>query len=87
MDQVVLKSGDRISGKLLRDEPEEISIETDFAGIITVRKSFIDKVLNEKERASPITGTSLPGRLARRGPPSNMTSFRNSTCEASSRYP
>lgn len=46
----MLKSGDHISGKLLRDDPGEISIETDFAGIITVHKSFIDKVLNEKEQ-------------------------------------
>lgn len=46
-DQIVLKNGDRITGKIVKKETDKITIETEFAGIITVSASNVEKVIEE----------------------------------------
>lgn len=48
-DQVVLKNGDRVSGKIVKIEDDKILIETAFAGIITISRNNVEKVLKEEE--------------------------------------
>lgn len=47
-DQVTLKNGDRLSGKIIKQDDEKIVLKTDFAGIITIAKTNVEKVVFEK---------------------------------------
>lgn len=47
-DQIVLKSGDRLTGKVLKQDDEKIVLQTNFAGIITISKTTVEKVSIEE---------------------------------------
>jgi putative salt-induced outer membrane protein len=46
-DEVVLKNGDRVSGKIVSQTEEEVVIETAYAGTITIITSHIEKIAGE----------------------------------------
>lgn len=46
-DQITLKNGDRLTGKIVKQDDEKIVLETEFAGLITVQKSNIEKILRD----------------------------------------
>jgi putative salt-induced outer membrane protein YdiY len=48
-DQVILKNGDKISGKIIKKETDKIVIETELAGIITIPTLNIEKVTENAE--------------------------------------
>ena len=51
-DQITLKNGDRLTGKILNQDPEVITLETDYAGVIKISASRVDKVaLNDGKAA------------------------------------
>lgn len=43
-DQIILKSGDRLTGKVVSQDDEKVVLQTDFAGILTILKSSIEQV-------------------------------------------
>lgn len=47
-DQIILKSGDKLSGKVIKQDNEKIVLQTDFAGVITILKSTVEKVSLEE---------------------------------------
>ncbi len=47
-DQIILKNGDRLSGKIIKQDDEKIILQTDFAGIITISKTNVTKILAEE---------------------------------------
>lgn len=44
-DQITLKNGDRLSGKIIKQDAEKIILQTELAGIITISKANIEKIL------------------------------------------
>ena len=44
-DQIVLKNGDRLTGKIVKKDGDKIVIQTEFAGLVTVVWSAVDKVV------------------------------------------
>lgn len=44
-DQITLKNGDRLSGKIIKQDDEKIVLQTEFAGIITISKTNIEKIV------------------------------------------
>lgn len=44
-DQITLKNGDRLSGKIIKQDDEKIILQTELAGIITISKTNIEKIL------------------------------------------
>ncbi len=47
-DEVYLKNGDRLSGKIIKQDENSILIETAAMGSITVNKKFVNKILTDK---------------------------------------
>ena len=43
-DQIILKNGDKITGKVIKQENDKVILETEFAGIITISKQNIEKI-------------------------------------------
>ncbi len=46
-DQITLKNGDRLTGKVIKQDDKELVLQTEFAGLITISKSNIEKILRE----------------------------------------
>lgn len=44
-DQITLKNGDRLSGKIIKQDDDKIILQTELAGIITISKTNIEKIL------------------------------------------
>lgn len=44
-DQITLKNGDRLSGKIIKQDDEKIILQTEFTGIITISKTNIEKII------------------------------------------
>lgn len=51
-DEVMLKNGDRVSGKIVSKSDETIVIETPYAGKITIASSHVDKIASGPESRS-----------------------------------
>lgn len=63
-DQIILKNGDRFSGKILRKDGEKIVIETESAGIITVDWSAVERIVSDQELHIKLKdGQLLKGKL------------------------
>ncbi|HMS40583.1 MAG TPA: DUF481 domain-containing protein [Pyrinomonadaceae bacterium] len=87
-DQIVLKNGDRITGKIIKKETDKITIETDFAGTITILASNIDKVIEETKTSDLIqtkaeviaekTENIVTEKVEVKDEKSNTSSFSNS---------
>lgn len=43
-DEIILKNGDRISGRILSQDDESILLETSYAGSVKIDSEFVDKV-------------------------------------------
>ena len=43
-DQITLKNGDRLTGKIIKQDDEKIILQTEFAGVITISKTNVDKI-------------------------------------------
>lgn len=59
-DQVVLKNGDRLSGKVLEQDAETVVVETAYAGAVKIAASHVEKVLLDTAAAK----TSGPAAVA-----------------------
>ncbi|HRH41699.1 MAG TPA: DUF481 domain-containing protein [Pyrinomonadaceae bacterium] len=44
-DQITLKNGDRVTGKIIKQDDEKIVLQTEFAGDITISKTNVEKIL------------------------------------------
>lgn len=44
-DQITLKNGDRLTGKVIKQDENKIILQTEFAGEITISKTNVEKVL------------------------------------------
>lgn len=53
-DQIILKNGDRVSGKIVKNENGKITIKTAFTGIITVSTDNIEKILEDEKEVKII---------------------------------
>lgn len=53
--EVMLKNGDRVSGRIVQRTDKQVVIETDYAGPVTIDASHIDKILDEE----PLAGADL----------------------------
>lgn len=64
-DQIVLKNGDRISGKILKKDGDKIVIETESAGTITILWAAVDKVSSDAPLNLELTdGQLIKGTVA-----------------------
>jgi putative salt-induced outer membrane protein YdiY len=48
-DEVHLKNGDRISGKVINEDEKVVEIETDAVGLISIRKVFVARIITDEE--------------------------------------
>ena len=48
-DQIELKNGDRLSGKVIKQDAEIIVLQTEFAGTITISKNSIAKLISDED--------------------------------------
>jgi putative salt-induced outer membrane protein len=53
-EQIILKNGDKISGKIVKKEADKITLETEFAGIITISTNNIDKIVENAENKGKV---------------------------------
>ena len=44
-DQITLKNGDRLSGKIIKQDDEKIILQTEFTGGVTISKTNIQKII------------------------------------------
>ncbi len=47
-DQIVLKNGDRLTGKIVKKDGDKIVIQTEFAGLVTILWSAVDKIVADE---------------------------------------
>ena len=47
-DQIVLKNGDRFTGKILKKDSDKIVLETESAGVVTVLWAAVEKIVSEQ---------------------------------------
>jgi len=54
-DEVYLKSGDKITGEIVEQEQDSVSIKTEAMGSVSIERNFIDHIVKEKENQPEIT--------------------------------
>jgi putative salt-induced outer membrane protein len=64
-DQVTLKNGDRLTGKILRSDAKTLTLKTDYAGEITIDRAAIvslstDEAVSVQLKDKTVTGTVAP---------------------------
>ena len=59
-DEVKLKNGDRLTGKIVAREGETITLETDYAGKVTIDAKFVDSVTVAEANAAESETPSKP---------------------------
>ena len=47
-DQIVLKNGDKLTGKIIKKDGDSIIIETEFAGIVTIKWDAVEKIIADE---------------------------------------
>ncbi|MFH1782178.1 MAG: DUF481 domain-containing protein [Candidatus Omnitrophota bacterium] len=47
-DEVYLKNGDKLTGKIMEDSKAQVSIETEALGILTIKKGFVERLVTEE---------------------------------------
>ncbi|MDM7923491.1 MAG: DUF481 domain-containing protein [Pyrinomonadaceae bacterium] len=62
-EEIMLKNGDRVSGKIVSQTGEAIVVETEYAGKITIAASHVERVTGESAAAEPEKAT-LPKTAA-----------------------
>ena len=50
-DQITLKNGDRLTGKIVSRDAEVITLETDYAGVIKISAARVEKVIASDDKA------------------------------------
>lgn len=73
-DEVMLKNGDRVSGKIVSQTDEGVVIETAYAGKITIITSHIEKIASEA-----IAAERLPATAAVESPESQPAAVRSAS--------
>ncbi len=64
-DQIVLKNGDRITGKILKKDGDKIVIQTEAAGTVTILWSAVEKIIAEEPLNIKLTdGQLIKGKVA-----------------------
>ena len=63
-EEIYLKNGDRISGKIIKETAIEIIIETQAMGIISVAKGFIEQEEVEREVAGKDSGVKWERKIS-----------------------
>lgn len=58
-DQVVLKNGDRLTGKLVRKEADSVTIQTEAMGTVKIKRSAIGSIVSD----SPVAVTLEDGKV------------------------
>ena len=61
--QVYLKNKDKISGKVISEDDEQIKIEHENLGILSIKKESVENIVFEKEMepaAAPVVGKKSP---------------------------
>ncbi len=53
-DQIILKNGDKISGKIVKKETDKIVLETEFAGVITISNNNIEKIIDSEKTSENV---------------------------------
>jgi len=48
-DEIYLKNGDRISGKIIEEQGDSVAIDTEAVGSITINKRFVDRIVVSEE--------------------------------------
>jgi len=68
-DEVILKNGDRLSGRILSHDDESIVLETSYAGPVKIDPDFVDKItlLASGDRAAAITVVRESAKLEETG--------------------
>lgn len=61
-NEVTLKNGDRLSGKIVEESEESVVIETEYAGKVTIERKFIATIAEAKKEAEgkPAAGAEKP---------------------------
>ncbi len=49
-DEVYLKNGDKVTGKILQNDADRLIIKTDALGTLTIAKQYVDKSLTDEEK-------------------------------------
>lgn len=47
-DQIVLKNGDKLTGKIIKKDGDSIIIETEFAGIVTIKWDAVERIIADE---------------------------------------
>ncbi len=64
-DQIILKNGDRLTGKIVKKDGDKIIIKTDAAGIVTVLWSAVEKIVaDEPVNIGLSDGQMLKGKVS-----------------------
>ncbi len=67
-DQITLKSGDRLSGKIVAQDDEKVVLQTDFAGTLTIAKSSVEKISIEAAKSTETIATTESADTKSSGP-------------------
>ena len=64
-DQIILKNGDRLTGKIVKKDGDKIIIETESAGTITILWSAVEKIVSDEPLNLKLTdGQLIKGTVA-----------------------
>jgi putative salt-induced outer membrane protein YdiY len=64
-DQVILKNGDRLTGKILKKDGEAIVIETESAGTVTILWTAVEKIISDQPLNIKLSdGQVIKGKVA-----------------------
>lgn len=64
-DQIILKNGDRLSGKIIKKDGDKIIIETEFAGTVSILWTAVEKIIADEPLNIKLTdGQIIKGIVA-----------------------
>lgn len=64
-DQIILKNGDRLTGKIVKKDGDKIVIETEAAGTVTILWSAVEKIISDEPLNLKLTdGQLIKGKVA-----------------------
>lgn len=64
-DQIILKNGDKLTGKIVKKDGDSIVIQTEFAGLVTIAWSAVEKIIADDSVNLTLTdGQMLKGKVA-----------------------
>ncbi len=64
-DQIILKNGDRLTGKIVKKDGDKIVIETESAGVVTVNWTAVERIIADEPLNIKLSdGQMLKGKVA-----------------------